>query len=124
MGGMTVYCMRCGREIGEEQVFCPECLADMEKYPVKPGTAVRLPQRSAVQHVRKAAPRKKPPAPEEVNLRLRKLLRFFVVLWLVTLLVAAALAYPAYLYAVEENHFLPGQNYSVFEEILPGKNDK
>lgn len=114
-------CMRCGREIGEEQVFCPECLADMEKYPVKPGTAVRLPQRSTVQYPRKAVPRKKPPTPEETILRLRKFLRFFVALWLTTLLVAAALAYPAYQYVIEENHFLPGQNYSVDEEFLPGE---
>ena len=116
-----MYCMRCGREIGEGEVFCSECLAEMEKYPVKPGTAVRLPQRSAVPHQRKAAPRKKQPTPEEINAKLRKLLRLFIALWLVTLLVAAALAYPAYQYVIEENHFLPGQNYSVFEEILPGK---
>ena len=114
-----MYCMRCGREITEGQVFCSDCLLDMEKYPVKPGTAVRLPQRSQPQ--RKQAPRKKPPTPEEINLKLRKLLRFFVILWLVTLLAAAALAYPAYQYLIEENHFLPGQNYSVFEEILPAK---
>jgi len=116
-----MHCMRCGREIADDRVFCPECLAEMDRYPVKPGTTVRLPQPSATQPQRKQAPRKKQPAPEETILRLRKLLRFFVVLWLVTLLVAAVLAYPAYQYVVEENHFLPGQNYSVFEEMLPGR---
>lgn len=116
-----MHCMRCGREVDEGHVFCSECLTEMGKYPVKPGTAVRLPQPGSSQPQRKQIPRKKQPTPEEMNLKLRKLLRFFVTLWLVTLLAAAALAYPAYQYIIEENHFLPGQNYSVFEEILPGK---
>ena len=33
-------CMKCGKEVSEDQVFCPECLAEMERYPVKPGTPV------------------------------------------------------------------------------------
>lgn len=39
-------CMRCGKETNEGQVFCAECLADMERHPVKPGTPIQLPQRS------------------------------------------------------------------------------
>ena len=35
-------CMKCGREIGENRVFCDLCLADMEKYPIKPGIAIQL----------------------------------------------------------------------------------
>ena len=114
-----MYCMRCGREIGEEQVFCGDCLAEMEKYPVKPGTAVRIPQRPANPAPRKPVNRKKIITPEEAILKLRKRLRFFVVIWLVTLLAAVALAWPAYQYLVEEEHFSTGQNYSVFQEILP-----
>lgn len=38
-------CMRCGKETEESQVFCAECLADMERHPVKPGTPVQLPVR-------------------------------------------------------------------------------
>lgn len=114
-------CMKCGREVGENQVFCPECLADMDQYPVKPGTAVHIPSRKAAPQ-RKAAPKKKQITPEEQNLRLRKVIRFFAGLWLVTLLIAAALAYPAYRYLTEENHFLPGQNYSVIGEQLTPEN--
>ena len=38
-------CMRCGKETKESQVFCEECLADMERHPVKPGTPIQLPNR-------------------------------------------------------------------------------
>lgn len=38
-------CMRCGKETEEKNVFCPECLEDMAKYPVKPGTLIHIPSR-------------------------------------------------------------------------------
>ena len=38
-------CMKCGKDVNEPQVFCDECLAVMERYPVKPGTAIQLPKR-------------------------------------------------------------------------------
>ena len=38
-------CMRCGKEIAEDQSFCEECLVEMEQQPVKPGTPIQLPQR-------------------------------------------------------------------------------
>lgn len=38
-------CMRCGKETDENQVFCTECLKDMEQQPVKPGTPIQLPNR-------------------------------------------------------------------------------
>ena len=107
-------CMKCGREIGEDRVCCPDCLENMEKYPVKPGAVVQIPVRK--EPSRKQAPRKKQLTPEEQNLRLRKVIRFLVTAWLVTLLVVGALAYPAFRYFTEENSFLPGQNYSVIDE--------
>ncbi|MBO5323350.1 MAG: zinc-ribbon domain-containing protein [Oscillospiraceae bacterium] len=36
-------CMKCGRKIKDRQVFCEECLAIMDTYPVKPGTPIQLP---------------------------------------------------------------------------------
>ena len=65
-----MHCMKCGREIDEGHVFCPDCLTTMERYPVKPGTAVHIPVRK--DPPRKTALRKKPLTPEEQNLRLRK----------------------------------------------------
>ena len=35
-------CMKCGRVIALGQVFCKECLADMDQYPIAPGTPVPL----------------------------------------------------------------------------------
>ena len=40
-----MYCLKCGREVYEDQVFCSDCIAVMEKYPVKPGTVILLPKR-------------------------------------------------------------------------------
>lgn len=39
-----MHCMKCGRKTEDSHVFCPDCLTEMEKYPVKPGTVVKLPQ--------------------------------------------------------------------------------
>ena len=36
-------CMKCGRKSKDRQVFCEECLAIMDTYPVKPGTPMQLP---------------------------------------------------------------------------------
>lgn len=115
-----MHCIKCGLEIDEDRVFCPDCLKNMEKYPVKPGTVVQIPVRRAPP--RKVAPRKKALTPEEQILRLRKVVCFLLCAWLVLLLIAALLAYPAYKYMVEENHFLPGQNYSVVEEFFNSDN--
>ena len=39
-------CMKCGREISDEQVFCNDCLAVMDAYPVPPDAVVRIPRRA------------------------------------------------------------------------------
>ena len=39
-----MHCLKCGRKTEDPHVFCPDCLIEMEKYPVMPGTVVRLPQ--------------------------------------------------------------------------------
>lgn len=48
-----MHCMKCGRKAEDSHAFCDECLEDMKKYPIKPGTVVRLPEHS------KTAPDKK-----------------------------------------------------------------
>ena len=109
-------CMKCGREIREGQVFCDDCLQVMAKYPVKPGIAIQLPQKKDIPYVRKA-PRRKPQASPEERIRaLKKRLRTFVILWLITLALLAAATYPALKYFLGERILLPGQNYSTFAE--------
>lgn len=60
-------CMRCGKETTEKNVFCPECLAEIEQYPVMPGTVIQIPARPETPEHRKPARRKKEP-PMEVQL--------------------------------------------------------
>ena len=37
-------CMKCGREVDDGQVFCPECLELMAQEPIKISVPVHLPQ--------------------------------------------------------------------------------
>lgn len=42
-----MHCIKCGREIhGDNLVFCNDCVADFEAYPVKPGTPIQLPHQA------------------------------------------------------------------------------
>ena len=65
-------CMKCGREIEEDQAFCSYCLLDMEQHPVKPGTVILLPSQDKPAG-KKAVKKKKPtPTPEEQVENLKK----------------------------------------------------
>ena len=66
-----MYCMKCGKEVKENQVFCDACLVIMEKYPVKPGTHIQLPHRP-VSTAGKPVTRKRILTPEEQVQRLRR----------------------------------------------------
>lgn len=106
-------CMRCGRETGSGQVFCKECLADMEKYPVKPGTVIQLPKRPAVQASKRPAPRKRFRKPEDEAAFLKKLNRWLIIaLLLITLafVVVSAIA----IHFINKQDISPyiGRNYS------------
>ena len=110
-------CMKCGREIAEDSVFCESCLEDMKKYPIKPGIAIQLPGRKDAPAPRKVhARRRQPPTQEEQIQKLKKRLRRMTVLWLITALLLAAAIYPAAEYLTGRNIKLPGQNYSTITE--------
>lgn len=114
-----MFCMKCGREIEEGQVFCHDCLSDMAKYPVKPGTAIQLPRRREFAPARKTFARRKTPTPEEQIRKLKKSLRTMIIVWVITFLLFCASLYPAVSYILEEEHFLPGQNYSLIDSLMP-----
>ena len=40
-------CLKCGNETSNHQIFCDGCLEIMQRYPIKPGTAIHLPHRPA-----------------------------------------------------------------------------
>lgn len=108
-----MYCMKCGRNIEDDQVFCSDCLSVMARYPVKPGTAVQIPKRKQNAAVKRTTSRRKQLTPEERIQRLKRWLRNALIAWFVTFLLFCAALYPAVLYLMEENHFGLGQNYSV-----------
>lgn len=67
-------CLKCGRNAEHPQVFCKECLADMEKNPVKPGTAIYIPTPPAAPVQKR--PKAKVIEPEEQIRRMRSSLRW------------------------------------------------
>ena len=107
-------CMKCGREIAEGQVFCDGCLAEMGKYPVKPGTLVRLPERRSEPVGKKPHPRRKQAAaPEEQVKKLRRTLRRLIAALVVSLILLGVSGYFAVVHLLESRIVvLPGQNYS------------
>lgn len=108
-----MYCMKCGREIEEDQVFCPSCLDVMAKYPVKPGIAIQLPGKKEPLPVKKVHPkRRQPPTPEEQILRLKKRLKAVLILWVLTFLLLCAAIYPTVRFFQGLTIQLPGQNYT------------
>ena len=85
-------CMKCGREYDSDMAFCPACLEEMEKYPVRPDVVVNLPHRQA-SLPKKAPNRKKARTPEEQIERLKRRNRRLFILLCLTLIVVALLVY-------------------------------
>lgn len=71
-------CLKCGKQTDEKQAFCNECLALMEKYPVKPGIAIHLPHRDSAPQEKKSAVRHREPTAAEQVERLRKAVRWLL----------------------------------------------
>ena len=105
-----MYCMKCGREIRENAVFCPNCLAEMEKYPVQPGTVVLLPRRREHSILKKLPKRHVPTAEEQIAV-LRKRVMWLSVLLVVCIAVIVLMFNPTMHYVLDE-HYEIGQNYS------------
>ena len=103
-------CMKCGRETAAEQVFCEDCLLEMEKHPVKPGTVVLLPRRSTAAAPRKVSKRRGLTPEEQVKV-LKKRVRILVIALLLCIAVIAAMAYPTVQYLTGDRHKV-GQNYN------------
>ena len=68
-------CLKCGKETEEKQVFCQECRQVMEKYPVKPGTAVQFQAREPKPQEKKGQKRKEQD-PKLAVLQLKRLVRW------------------------------------------------
>ena len=112
-------CMKCGKEVSGSNVFCDACLADMEQYPVKPGTPVLLPTRpkEVVVHKRSARRAKKP---EEQISTLKNWITFLCVF---SCLLMAALTISILLnlqlLGNKDIEILPKQNFRTVETTAP-----
>lgn len=112
LGVSSVNCLKCGREIEEGQVFCNDCLVQMAKYPVKPGTAVLLPSRGSAAVSKKVHSRRRTKAaPEEQLKALKKRIRILSALLSVCVVLLIVLSVVTIRY-MSANRLLPGQNYS------------
>jgi len=105
-----MYCLKCGRQINTEQAFCQDCLLEMEKYPVEPGTVVQLPQRPSGTPYKKPPRRRSQPLEEQVAALTRRA-RILAALLVAVTIIAALLAVPAWRYFLRNRH-RPGQNYT------------
>ena len=106
-------CLKCGRPCSEDQSFCGECLAEMTKYPVKPGVVVLLPRQDRTP---RPTPRRRYAAPDPEE-QLEKLKKQVIALWLALILALSAagvLGWHVLSDYMEQqaNKLLPGQNYS------------
>ena len=108
-----MYCLRCGKDTSDKQVFCNSCLESMEKYPIKPGTSVHLPKKKAPVPTKKPSRRARATTAEELVVHMRKAIRFLAVLLalcLILLSVAGGLLIHYWQTAPEAP---VGQNYTV-----------
>lgn len=114
-------CLRCGKETETESVFCEECLTDMEKHPVSPGTPVILPVHTP--QAAKAAPVRRRRPEDEIKL-LRKRLHRVSILLAAAVAIAALLGLLLFQQSRNKNDSGPiGQNYSTTDTTtapLPG----
>lgn len=115
-------CLKCGERIEHNQVFCPNCLAEMEQYPVRPDIVVQIPMEQ------KSKPK---PAPqnavhrqsmEEVEAKCRKLKKTnHVLLAVCVILMAATLVLSAMTFNLLDRWgFIVklGQNYTTISETI------
>ena len=109
-------CMKCGRETRGEDVFCQDCLTEMKKYPVDPGTVVLLPRRKDPS-AKKALKRHTPP-PEELIDILRRQRAILLFLLLVSLAAILTMFEPTMHY-IRDEHYEIGQNYSTVTPNTP-----
>ena len=111
-----MYCMKCGREVENGQVFCPECLEIMKCDPIAMNTAVNHPKQPS----RNQNARRMPIHLEEEVKRLERAnerMRIWVILLaMAAVLLAMALCHDQ-IWGGEE----VGKNYSVVESMFSSR---
>lgn len=85
-------CLKCGRPTKERNVFCQDCLTEMERYPVKPDTPVVLLKRQIKErrnHGKK--PTRNEEMIEQLQHRMKILRRSIIILTVLLVLVTGLL---------------------------------
>ena len=67
-----MQCLKCGKETKNEQVFCSQCLAVMEAYPVKPDVHIQLPKHADRVLPKKSGKKRRASSLEEQIAHLRR----------------------------------------------------
>ena len=111
-------CIKCGRELRGEQVFCRECQELMEQYPVKPGTPVQLPSHGSQQESKPKQFRIKKSLPLEAQLRKQRVTIRLLILTLIAVLLAfaATALLSLHLLNQRDHQNRMGENYQVVSE--------
>ena len=110
-------CMKCGREVAEQQVFCESCLEEMKKHPVKPNATVHLPPRAEAPVVKKKVRNHWDFKAEDIVRRQKLTIRCLLVALTVSL-VAFAVTATMLMKVLHEQGVAPviGQNYGTIGE--------
>ena len=108
-----MHCMKCGRKIEDQKVFCADCLTDMERFPVSPDSTAYIPVRPTVPAAKKKSRRSRELRPEEQLRHLKVTVRSLSIA-LVVVIVAFAVSAGILLkmLADQGNNNSIGQNYS------------
>ena len=107
-----MQCIKCGRDVEPDQVFCNSCKETMAKYPVRPGVVVQLPRRTETVVKKQPSRRRATLSAEEQLILLRRAVRRLAVLAVLLLAAVIGLSWlTVSLYRESENKVLPGQNY-------------
>lgn len=110
MGGIAMNCIKCGQEPEAGQVFCQDCLFDMERHPVRINTPVHIPQQPPKKIVHR-----RPGIPVEEQVKRLKRANQKLILLMVLLAFITTFAVLLSMDVLEQAsvYDLWGQNYSI-----------
>ena len=93
-------CVKCGKKTEGKDVFCPECLETMQRYPVNPGTKVHIPARPEPAERKQTKSRKEKSSEEQIAALQRRVRWLMMVI--VGLIVALAVTVGMLVYQMNE----------------------
>lgn len=108
-------CIKCGSKVSEGQVFCSDCLQDMERQPVKPGTPVILPSRPAAPAAKRRHGKRTRKPEDQIHALKNIIMWLMLALAVSLLLLSLCVSMLVQLHQNKGQSFLPGQNYSTVD---------